>query len=134
MMRLPSVGMVIRQVLKKPVTNLFPAKHLPPSITGFLGKVAAGEAAITPPIAVPEKFRGMIRYDRDSCIGCRLCVRVCPAHAIEFLPETKRIRIYVTSCIFCSQCNDVCPKGSLQMSGDFLLATEDRFNEQMIIE
>lgn len=134
MMRLPSVGMVIRQVLKKPATNLFPAKHLPPSITGFLGKVAAGKAAITPPIAAPDRFRGMIQYDRESCIGCRLCLRVCPAHAIEFLPETKRIRIYVTSCVFCSQCNDVCSTGSLKMSGNFLLATEDRFNESMIVE
>lgn len=134
MMRLPSVGMVIRQVFRKPATNLFPAKHLPPSITGFLEKVAAGKATLIPPIATPDRYRGMIRYDRDSCIGCRLCLRVCPAHAIEFLPETKRIRIYVTNCIFCSQCNDVCSTGSLQMSSDFLLATEDRFNENLIVE
>lgn len=134
MMRLPSIGMVLRQVLKKPATNLFPAKHLPPSITGFLESVTAGKTSIIPPIATPNRYRGIIQYDRDSCIGCRLCIRVCPSHAIEFLPETKRIRIYVTNCIYCSQCNDVCSSGSLQMGSDFLLATEDRFSEAMIVE
>ena len=37
---------------------------------------------------------------------------VCPAHAIEFLPSTKRIRIYVAQCIFCSQCTNICPLGT----------------------
>ena len=126
--------MVLRQLVKKPATNLFPAKHLPPSITGFLEAVGAGKATIHPPIATPDKFRGKIVYDRDTCIGCRMCIRVCPANAIEFLPETKRIRIWVTQCIFCSQCNDICPKDCLSMSPDFLLATEDRFSESMIVE
>jgi NAD(P)H-quinone oxidoreductase subunit I len=134
MMKLPSVPMVLKQLLKKPATNLFPAKHLPPSITEYLKNVSAGKAVINPPIATPVKFRGKIVYDRDTCIGCKICIRVCPANAIEFLPETKRIRIWVTQCIFCSQCNDACPKNCLSMSSDFLLATEDRFSEGQIVE
>ncbi|HWQ65312.1 MAG TPA: 4Fe-4S binding protein [Methanospirillum sp.] len=134
MIRLPSVRMVLGQLFKKPATNLFPAKNLPPSITAYLDAVAAGTATINPPITTPPRFRGKITYDRDTCIGCKMCIRVCPANAIEFLPDTKRVRIWVTQCVFCSQCNEVCPKDCLQMSSEFLLATEDRYAENMIVE
>lgn len=133
-MALPMIREIFSQVFKKPATNPFPARHLPPSVTEFLKKVGAGKATINPPVPTPPHFRGKITYDRDGCIGCSLCIRVCPAHAIEFIPETKRVRIYVTQCIFCSQCNDICPKGVLTMSSEFLLATEDRFAESQIVE
>jgi len=131
---LPLVPELLKQLFSRPDTNAFPARHLPPSVTGFLAKVARGEAAIHPPVATPPMYRGKIVYDREACIGCSLCLKVCPAHAIEFIPETKRIRIYVTQCIFCSQCNDICPKDALHMSPDFLLATEDRYAETQIVE
>ena len=131
---LPLLPELLRQLFSRPATNTFPSRHLPSSVTGFLAKVARGEATIYPPVPTPPKFRGKIVYDREACIGCSLCLRVCPAHAIEFIPETKRVRIYVTQCIFCSQCNDVCPKDALHMSPEFLLATEDRYAESQIVE
>ncbi|HDQ07667.1 MAG TPA: 4Fe-4S dicluster domain-containing protein [Methanoculleus sp.] len=131
---LPAVLEVLRQFFRKPVTNPFPAKYLPPSITTFFRKAATGEGRVNPPVKTPARFRGKITYDRDACIGCRLCTRVCPAHAIEFLPETKTVRIFVTQCIFCSQCNDVCPVSCLHMSEEFLIATENRYSEEMIVE
>lgn len=131
---LPLVPELLKQLFSRPATNQFPARHLPPSVTGFLAKVARGEAAIIPPVPTPPKFRGKIVYDREACIGCSLCIRICPAHAIEFIPETKRVRIYITQCIFCSQCNDICPKDALHMSSDFLLATENRYAESQIVE
>ncbi|ADN36328.1 4Fe-4S ferredoxin iron-sulfur binding domain protein [Methanolacinia petrolearia DSM 11571] len=131
---LPTMVEVLKQILKKPATNLFPAKYLPKSITGFLGKVAEGKAEINPPVPTPENFRGKITYDRDICIGCKICTRVCPANAIEFIKETKTVRIYVTQCIFCSQCNDACPVHCLHMSEDFLLADEDRYSGNLIVE
>ncbi|WFN34930.1 4Fe-4S binding protein [Methanogenium sp. S4BF] len=131
---LPAFPEVLRQFLKKPATNLFPARYLPKSITGYLAKVSAGEATINPPVAVPENYRGKITYDRDACIGCKLCIRVCPAHAIEFIPETKTVRIFVTQCIFCSQCNDACPVSCLHMSDAFMVADTDRYSENLIVE
>jgi formate hydrogenlyase subunit 6/NADH:ubiquinone oxidoreductase subunit I len=131
---LPLVPELLKQLFRRPATNPFPSRYLPPSVTGFLTKVSRGEAAINPPVPVPPRYRGKIVYDRESCIGCQLCLKVCPAHAIEFLPETKRVRIYITQCIFCSQCNDICPKDSLHMSPEFLLATENRFAESQIVE
>ncbi len=131
---LPMIPELLKQLVLEPATNAFPARYLPPSITEFLKKVARGEERIHPPVPAPPKFRGKIVYDRDACIGCTLCLRICPAHAIEFLPETKKIRIWVTQCIFCSQCNDICPKNALRMSEEFLIAVENRFEEQMIVE
>ncbi len=134
MIKLPSVSLALKQLLKKPATNFFPAKNLPPSITGFLEAVGEGKASIHPPITTPPKFRGKISYNHDLCIGCKLCMKVCPTNAIEFLPDIKKIRIYVTQCVFCSQCNDICPKNCLSMSDEFLLAVEDRYAESQIIE
>lgn len=122
------------QLLTRAVTNRFPAKYMPKSVTGFLAKVKAGEATLVPPVPVPEGFRGKITYDRETCIGCQQCIRVCPAQVIMFLPEDKKIRMYVARCTFCAQCVDVCPVDALGISDDFLLADYDRFSPSLILE
>jgi len=131
---LPTVAEVLRQVIKKPATNLFPAKYLPKSVNGFLKNISEGKTEINPALKTPENYRGKIVYDHDICIGCKICTRVCPAHAIEFIDDTRTIRIYVTQCIFCGQCNDVCPVKCLHMSEEFLLANENRYSEELIVE
>ncbi|EHQ35653.1 4Fe-4S dicluster domain-containing protein [Methanoplanus limicola] len=131
---MPTVAEVLRQVIKKPATNLFPAKYLPKSVNGFLSDVSEGKARINPAVNTPDNYRGKIIYDHDICIGCKICTRVCPAHAIEFIDDTRTIRIYVTQCIFCGQCNDVCPVKCLHMSDEFLLANENRYAEDLIVE
>jgi len=131
---LPLVPELLRQLFREPATNRFPAKYLPPSVTGFNRDVEAGRAAVVPPVPTPPRFRGKIAFDRDSCIGCTLCVKVCPAHAIEFLADVKKVRVWVDQCIFCSQCTNICPKDSLSMTGEFLLAGEDRYADDLIVE
>jgi NAD(P)H-quinone oxidoreductase subunit I len=132
----PIIFELIRQLFHKPATNCFPVKYYPgkTTVTELIKKVQDGEAKINSPVPVPEKFRGKIVYEREKCIGCRLCVRVCPSRAIQFLPEEKKIKIRIDRCIFCSQCNDVCPVNCLHMSENFLLANEDRFDSEMIVE
>jgi formate hydrogenlyase subunit 6/NADH:ubiquinone oxidoreductase subunit I len=127
-------GTLIKQLFSKPATNPFPARYMPKSVTGLLGKVAAGKAAINPPVPAPADLRGKIAYDREKCIGCQLCIRVCPAKVIEFLPENKKIRMYVARCTFCAQCVDACPVDALATTPEFLLADTDRFSKNLIVD
>ena len=124
---------LLRQLLLKPATNCFPATHAPKSVRAFLARAAEDDHAVIPPVPVPPGFRGKIAYERDKCIGCQLCVKICPARAIEFLPEEKKIRIFVARCCFCSQCNDVCPVGCLSMTDEFLLSSYDKYSEDLIV-
>ncbi len=125
---------LVSQLLSRPATNRFPAKYMPKSVTGFLAKVKEGKAGIHPPIPAPPKFRGKIAYEREKCIGCQLCIRVCPAKVIEFKPEEKKIRMYVARCTFCAQCVDACPVNALSLTSEFLLASTDRLSKELIVE
>ena len=124
---------IIKQLFQKPATNLFPAKYAPESTLDLLDKVAKQEVTLNPPIAVPPQFRGKIAYDRENCTGCQLCVKVCPTRAIEFLPEEKKVKIFVSRCCFCAQCVDVCPVHTLAMTEEFLLSSYDKFADELIV-
>jgi formate hydrogenlyase subunit 6/NADH:ubiquinone oxidoreductase subunit I len=133
-MKFSMLSQVFSQMFKKPFTNRFPAKYAPKNTTKFLEEVGAGRAEIIPPIEVPDGFRGKIQYDKDKCIGCKLCIKVCPSEAIEFIEENKKIKIYLSRCTFCSQCNDICPVKCLSMSKEFLLADSDKYSKDLIVE
>lgn len=133
-MATPMIVELFKQLFGGPETNLFPAKYAPDSVLEFLESVKKGETKIIPPIETPPGFRGKIAYDSEKCIGCRQCIRVCPAGAIEFLPEEKKVKIYVARCTFCSQCNDICPVKCLSMSPEFLLADYNKYSDSLIVK
>ena len=133
-MRFSMLPQVFMQMFKKPFTNKFPAKYQPSSTTNFLKDVGDGKASIIPPVETPEGFRGKIQYDKDKCIGCKLCIKVCPCGAIEYKEKEKKIKIYLARCCFCSQCNDICPVKCLSMSSEFLLADTDKYSKDLIVE
>lgn len=124
---------VIKQLFQKPATNLFPAKYAPESTLDLLDKVTRREVALNPPIAVPPQFRGKIAYDRENCTGCQQCVKICPTRAIEFLPEERKVKIFISRCCFCAQCVDVCPVHTLAMTEEFLLSSYDKFADELIV-
>jgi len=118
---------LLKQLFRKPETNPFPTKFTPKNITKLLEKVGKGEAKINPPVKTPEGFRGRLGYEKEKCIMCRQCIKVCPAEALE--PDTKKggkIKHFVARCTFCSQCVDICPVKCLHMTDEFLISSYDK--------
>ena len=85
----------------------------------------------------PERFRGIQYLDRDTCIVCNQCVRICPTGAISLTgvpnpdPE-KRGKVLDTyeikfgQCILCDLCTEVCPTDSLKMTNNYELAVYNK--------
>ncbi len=78
---------------------------------------------------VADRFRGMLKFNAERCVGCKLCVRVCPADAIriEAVGEKQyKATVHLEKCIFCGQCVDSCNKGALENTASFELASGDK--------
>jgi len=117
---------ILRQWGEKPATNPFPVAHMPENLTEALKAAAEGKIELNEAIPIPENFRGRIGYDRDACIGCKMCIRVCPANAIEALDKDKKVRFHMDRCCFCAQCTEICPVQCIWMTGEFAFSSYDR--------
>lgn len=107
-------GVMLRDVLKsvfeRPVTVTYPAEREP----------------------APDRLRGTLHWNPDRCTGCCLCVKDCPANAIELITLDKAnkrfvFRYHADRCTYCAQCVQNCRFGCLQMSNDeWELASGDK--------
>jgi len=80
-----------------------------------------------------ERIRAKVSWDIDKCIGCHLCVRICPGDAIELIGRGRQaeIKYNVGRCIFCGECVDVCPTKAICTTREFELVFKRR--REMII-
>jgi formate hydrogenlyase subunit 6/NADH:ubiquinone oxidoreductase subunit I len=69
-------------------------------------------------VAVPERYRGRMTFDKKACVGCLLCIGTCPNGAIT-ATEEKKVEINIFRCLFCGQCAETCPKGAISFNSDF---------------
>ena len=53
------------------------------------------------------------KLEKDSCVGCGVCARSCPAKAIEI--RDRKARIDRNLCIRCFCCQELCPKGAMKV-------------------
>lgn len=69
------------------------------------------EAVISP------SYQGVVIVDMQLCRGCGLCVRACPANALELLGNREdgwRMRVYHDRCAVCGLCELACPSGAIR--------------------
>jgi uncharacterized protein (DUF362 family)/Pyruvate/2-oxoacid:ferredoxin oxidoreductase delta subunit len=58
-------------------------------------------------------------FDKERCIGCSACIRICPAEALDLrsLKDGKyQVLIDDRACITCYCCHEVCPVGAISIS------------------
>lgn len=77
----------LRGLRQRPVTISYPLERRPPS---------------------PQQ-RGLLLWSPEACTGCALCVKDCPAGAIQLVTLDKaakrfRLRYDAAQCVFCGQC------------------------------
>jgi formate hydrogenlyase subunit 6/NADH:ubiquinone oxidoreductase subunit I len=93
---------IVGSLFKKPVTEMYPYEKKP----------------------VPDRLRGKISYDAEKCIGCSLCVRDCPANALELIVIDRAAKRFVMKynidrCIYCNQCNQVCRPKCIELTNEY---------------
>ncbi|MCB0037967.1 MAG: 4Fe-4S binding protein [Anaerolineales bacterium] len=90
---------VWRSFWQRPVTRPYPAEKQP----------------------TPERLRGQLHYDPTRCTGCCLCMKECPANALELITLDQKAKRFVLRydmdrCTFCAQCVQNCRFDCLDMS------------------
>lgn len=93
------VGDVLRSFFQKPITRRYPFERR----------------------EAPLAFRGKLMWDLSKCTGCQLCIKDCPANAIELIVvdrANKRfiMRFHADRCTYCSQCEVNCRFKCLNLS------------------
>ena len=110
------LGELLKHLFKTPATTQYPYKK----------------------IAIPTTYRGRIVFISENCIGCKICVKDCPAAAISInKPGEEKIFEAVfdlDKCIYCAQCVLSCPKKALATSTDFELAQITRKNLRILYD
>lgn len=66
-----------------------------------------------------------VEVDPDACNGCKLCVVVCPAAALELFGEkgARKVRVSedVRGCISCNNCHAICENKAIKAVRHFTL-------------
>lgn len=81
------------------------------------------------PAEVSPAYRGELLFDAEACVGCGLCVRDCPAFALELVEVAEnryQLVFHRGRCAFCGQCQESCPPEAIVLSTAFELATADK--------
>ena len=81
------------------------------------------------PLELPTYFRGRVVIDAERCQGCGICVRDCPAAALQLIKEdryTFKLIHYSDRCANCGQCEASCRFGAIRLDNAYVSPTHAR--------
>lgn len=95
------LGDIVRSLFKKPATEQYPFTRY----------------------QEPERLRGKLVWDPSKCSGCQLCIKDCPADAIELVTLDRASKKFVMKyhedrCTYCAQCVVNCRFKCINMSNE----------------
>lgn len=104
--------------------------------------VAKGPYTVKFPFQPPQidkAFRGLPKFNKEKCVLCGACERICPTDAITCIDdEVHKIRTMHrdwNKCIWCSQCAAYCTvKEGIDITNEFDISTLDKESAQERIE
>jgi len=88
------------------------------------------------PMELPSYFRGRVEIDADACRGCGLCVRDCPASALELQREDKdnfHLFYYPDRCAYCGQCEVSCRFDAIKLTNEYVQAAPGRAPLEVLV-
>jgi NADH-quinone oxidoreductase subunit I len=83
-------------------------------------------------LELPDGFRGRPGLIFDRCIGCGICVRICPNRCIELVEvdceneRVKRPQVNIGRCAMCGLCAEYCPTDAMIVTPEYELANTDK--------
>lgn len=63
-----------------------------------------------------QNYNRELQYDREKCIGCRMCEKACPSNAITF--KDGKVITDKEKCQLCGKCTEVCELGLREITGN----------------
>ncbi|QYR21459.1 ferredoxin family protein [Paenibacillus sp. sptzw28] len=69
---------------------------------------------------ISQRVEAGVIIDKDKCIGCDICVQVCPM-GILALDENKKAYMKYDECWYCTPCEVDCPVDAVTVNIPYLV-------------
>jgi hydrogenase-4 component H len=88
------------------------------------------------PVELPDGYRGRVVIHAENCRGCSMCVRDCPAFALELERNGRdayRLIHHPERCAYCGQCELSCNFDAIYLDNQFVPGTPTRKKMSVVL-